>query len=162
MRIHRTADGITLHFERPEGELLVQLLGDTADAMHEGALSDDDPVQRRLFPPAYRDDAEAEQGFRELTETALRTERIERAERCTAEMAAAPSRRRGLELVLDAEGADRWMRALNDVRLALGTRLEITEDDDRDIDPDDPAAGTRMAYDWLTMLQDALVRARTL
>jgi hypothetical protein len=162
MRIHRTDDGVVLRFERPEGELLVQLLGDTADAMHEGALSADDPVQQRLFPAAYRDDPDAEQGFRELTETTLRTERIHRAERCTAEVAAAPSRRRGLELALDAEGVDRWMRTLNDVRLALGTRLGITEDDDRDNVLDDPAESGRLAYDWLTMLQDALVRARTL
>jgi hypothetical protein len=162
MRIHRTDDGVVLHFERREGELLVQLLGDTADAMHDGALSDDDPVEQRLFPAAYRDDPDAEQGFRELTEATLRTERIERAERCTAEVAAAPARRRGLELILDAEGAERWMRALNDVRLALGTRLGITDDDDRDSDPDDPAESARLAYDWLTMLQDALVRARTL
>jgi hypothetical protein len=162
MRIHGTADGVELHFERPEGELLVQLLGDTADAMHDGALSDDDPVQQRLFPAAYRDDPEAEQGFRELTEATLRSERIERAERCTAEIAAAPVRRRGLELILDVDGVERWIRALNDVRLALGTRIGITEDDDREQDPDDPADGSRLAYDWLTMLQDALVRARTL
>src|SRR4051812_21674665 len=151
MKIQSTADGVALHFQRVEGELLIQLLGDTADAMHAGALADDDAVQQRLFPAAYPDDADAERGFRELTEGALRSERIERAERCTAEMAAAPARRRGLELMLDAEGAERWMRALNDVRLALGTRLEITEDDDRDINPDDAGAGARMAYDWLTM-----------
>ena len=159
MKIHRTAGGLALYFERAEGELLVQLLGDTADAMHAGALDGDDPVQQRLFPAAYPEDADAEAGFRELTESALREERIERAERCTAEVAAARVRRRGLEVVVDEDGAQRWMRALNDVRLALGTRLEITEDDDRDIDPDDPAAGARMAYGWLTMVQDALVRA---
>jgi hypothetical protein len=162
MRIHRTDDGVVLHFERPEGELLVQLLGDTADAMHDGALSDDDPVQHRLFPAAYRDDPDADQGFRELTEATLRTERIHRAERCTAEVAAAPSRRRGLELALDADGVDRWMRALNDVRLALGTRLGITEEDGPDSDPDETTESARLAYDWLTMLQDALVRARIL
>jgi uncharacterized protein DUF2017 len=159
MKIHHTAGGLALYFERAEGELLVQLLGDTADAMQSGALDADDPVQQRLFPTAYRDDADAEQAFRELTESALRDERIERAERCTAEVAAARTRRRGLEVVLDDEGAERWMRALNDVRLALGTRLEITEDDDHDIDPEDPNAGARMAYGWLTMVQDGLVRA---
>jgi hypothetical protein len=159
MRIRHTPDGLALYFERAEGELLVQLLADTADAMQPGGLAGDDPVHQRLFPAAYRDDADAEQAFRELTESSLRDERIERAERCTAEVAAARARRRGLEVVLDDEGAERWMRALNDVRLALGTRLEITEDDDQEIDPGDPAAGARLAYGWLTMVQDGLVRA---
>jgi hypothetical protein len=157
--MRRTSQGIEMHLDRAEGELLVQLLADTAEAMQAGALADEDPVRQRLFPAAYPDDLEAEEGFRRLTESALRDERIERAERCTAEVASARSRRRGLELVLDDAAGDRWMRALNDVRLALGTRLGITEDDDRDIDPTNPGAGSRLAYAWLTAVQDGLVQA---
>src|SRR4051812_11172775 len=159
MRIKDTADGVVLRFERAEGELLVRLFGDTAEAMQPGALSAHDPVQQRLFPAAYREDPEAERNFRELTESALRHERIERAEQCTADVAAARPRRRGLEVALDAEAAQRWIRALNDVRLALGTRLEISEDDDHNVDPADPEAGSRIAYLWLTAVQDGLVQA---
>jgi hypothetical protein len=45
---------------------------------------------------------------------------------------------------------------LNDLRLALGTRLGVTAEDD----PDDPAFhadGGRLLYHWLTWFQDALV-----
>jgi hypothetical protein len=161
MWIRSLDDGIVLEFERAEGELLVRLFGDTAEALQPGVLADDDPVAQRLFPAAYRDDARAEQSFRELTESALRQERVERAERCTAEMASArTTRRRGLEVILDDEAASRWMRTINDVRLALGTRLGITEDDDHhQISPDTPDAGSRFAYAWLTDIQDSLVHA---
>jgi hypothetical protein len=55
-----------------------------------------------------------------------------------------------------------WLQAVNDVRLVLGTRLDITEDwpDARDdLAADDPHAALYDFYDWLTMLQDRLVVA---
>jgi uncharacterized protein DUF2017 len=159
VKIDRTTAGIRLRFPRGEGELLVQLFGDTAEALRPGALDADDPVARRLFPSAYGDDPQAEQAFRELTETTLRDERLERAEQCTADVASAPVRRRDLELTLDEDAVQRWMRAVNDVRLALGTRLGITEDDGHDLDPKDRDAGPRAAYLWLTAVQDGLVHA---
>ena len=47
---------------------------------------------------------------------------------------------------------------LNDLRLALGTRLGVTEDEPTDIDPADPRAQSWAVYYWLTALQDALVQ----
>ncbi len=41
----------------------------------------------------------------------------------------------------------------------LGTRLGITEDDQPDFDPSDPAEQPRVAYYWLTAVQDSVVRA---
>jgi hypothetical protein len=63
--------------------------------------------------------------------------------------------------VIDDEQAQAWLRALNDVRLALGTRLDITEDwyeEAVELDPRDPRTAMFAAYDWLTMLQDSLIR----
>jgi Domain of unknown function (DUF2017) len=61
--------------------------------------------------------------------------------------------------VLDAEAADRWIRSLNDVRLTLGVRLDITDESDaEDVDADHPMAQEWGVYSWLTGLQDALVR----
>jgi len=68
----------------------------------------------------------------------------------------------GEDVVLDAEQAQAWLRALNDVRLALGTRLDITEEwyeQAAELDRDDPRFPMYAAYDWLTMLQEQLVRA---
>ena len=61
--------------------------------------------------------------------------------------------------MLDAETAGAWMRALNALRLVLGTRLDVTEDDDRGIDPDDPDAPAWALYYFLSGLVDELVDA---
>ena len=53
-----------------------------------------------------------------------------------------------------------WLAALNDVRLALGTALDVTEDMPDDVDPDDPRAAHLGVYHWLTFVQDGLVQAR--
>jgi len=61
---------------------------------------------------------------------------------------------------LDPEEAQAWLRVLNDLRLALGTRLELTEDDHdrfRGLDENDPRYPMIVTYDWLTQLQDGLV-----
>ena len=47
---------------------------------------------------------------------------------------------------------------LNDLRLALGTRLGVTEDEPADIDPADPRAQIWAVYCWLPTLQDGLVQ----
>jgi hypothetical protein len=65
-----------------------------------------------------------------------------------------------VSVVLDAEQVEVWLTALNDLRLALGTRLGVTEDRaDRDLDPDDPAAEWWSVYDYLTWFQGMLVEA---
>jgi len=60
---------------------------------------------------------------------------------------------------VDAEGYDRWLRVLNDLRLTLGTRLDISEDDEHwQIVPDDPRSAAYLLYGWLTEVQDTVVR----
>jgi hypothetical protein len=63
---------------------------------------------------------------------------------------------------LDEETAGSWITALNDVRLALGVRLEITEDDAPPPGADDPEsaeAAMFATYRWLSAVQDSLVTA---
>jgi hypothetical protein len=63
---------------------------------------------------------------------------------------------------LSATEADAWLRALNDLRLVLGTRLDVQEDmllDD--LRPDDPRASGLAIYGWLSWLQEQLVAALT-
>jgi hypothetical protein len=120
------------------------------------ASQPEDPVLARLFPNAYREDAEAAGEFRRYTELGLRDGKREAAQTVLSTLD------RGLETVLSHDEAQTWLRALNDVRLALGTRLDITEewyDEVAELDPDDPRTPMFAAYDWLTMLQESLVRA---
>jgi Domain of unknown function (DUF2017). len=114
-----------------------------------------DPVLARLFPSAYGDDEEASAEFRRYTEATLRD-----GKRADAETLLATSMPGHIQLT--AEQAQAWLRTLNDVRLALGIRLEVTEEAQMEIEKmgeDDPRYPAFVTYDWLTYLQDSLVRA---
>jgi hypothetical protein len=112
----------------------------------------DDEALRRLNPAAYPDDADAESEFRSLTASGLRDERRGRIDACRDDI----SKSEPIDLS-DADVARRWLQVLNDLRLALGTRLGVTQGEQPDIDPDDPAAQPWIVYAWLTAVQDAVV-----
>jgi hypothetical protein len=145
----------------PEADTLASLLTDLVDALQPDGLDRDDPVYRRLYPNGYQGNPEAAEAFRDLTESTLRAERLARAEQCLAGLAAAArDARHRIDATLDPEAAERWLRVLNDMRLAIGTRIGITEDDEFDFDPQAEGAMPRAVYAYLSALQDALVRAR--
>jgi hypothetical protein len=137
----------------PEELTLLSLLLDELDAVLESPADSDQAVVQRLYPAAYRDDVEAELEFRSLTESTLRTGRSERIAACRADLATGPD----IELS-EPDAGRRWIQVLNDLRLALGTRLGITEDDEPDLDPTDPATRPRVIYYWLTAVQDSVVQ----
>jgi hypothetical protein len=115
-------------------------------------LGDDraDPSLRRLFPPAYEDESR-EQEYRDLTRTQLRSGR---------EQALQVLRETADRQLLSDEEADAWLRALNDVRLVLGTRLDVTEDFDWEaVGPGHPDAPQLALYAYLSWLQEQLVEA---
>jgi hypothetical protein len=112
-----------------------------------------DPVLARLLPEGYRDDAESAGEFRRLTEPDLRQQKRENAARLLADLPGED----GGEVRLDRETTETWLTALNDVRLALGTRLDVTEDMPEP-DEDDPDAPAYVVYAWLSQLQDVLVQ----
>jgi len=128
-----------------EVDLLAAMLDDFGLLLEEPDPAD--PVIQRLYPDGYTDDDEASEEYRGLVESDLRTERSARLQACRAELPEGAGR-----LELDAEAADRWLRVLNDLRLALGTRLEIT--DDNELDETDPSVNI---YSWLTAVQDTLI-----
>jgi hypothetical protein len=117
----------------------------------------EDPVLARLLPDGYRDDAEAAGDFRRYTEQDLRSGKV-----ATARTVLATLPEDGGHIQLTADDAQAWLRAINDVRLALGVRLSITEDFQErmgQLEPDDPRSAYFWVYDWLTYLQETLVRA---
>jgi Domain of unknown function (DUF2017) len=118
--------------------------GDEADS----PPAPSDPALARLLPDAYRDDDRAAGEFRRLTESSLRRDKVSSAERL---LAALPAEGAG-EVRLDPETTESWLATINDVRLALGTRLEVTEPD-----PEDPDAPAYVVYLWLTELQGVLI-----
>jgi len=117
----------------------------------------DDPVLARLLPDAYRDDPEASGEFRRYTESGLRSGKAAAARTVLATLPPTGGRIR-----LSEPEAQAWLRALNDVRLALGVRLEVSDDFDDQVtsmEPDDPRAPYIGVYQWLAFLQETLVRA---
>jgi hypothetical protein len=61
---------------------------------------------------------------------------------------------------LTAEEAQAWLTALNDLRLVLGTRLDVSEDTFLDrLDAGDPRAPELALYAYLSWLQEQLVEA---
>jgi hypothetical protein len=143
-----------LHLDAVEVEVLTSMLGELDTAIRSTDL--DDPVVARLYPSAHPDDEVAAAAYRELTETGLRDDRTARVAACLADLVG-DTGAAGVELDLtDPADSTRWIQVLNDLRLALGTRLGISEDDG-DVDLTDPAQHPRMVYHWLTAVQDTVV-----
>lgn len=65
----------------------------------------------------------------------------------------------GGRLDITEEDANRWIAAVNDVRLALGAMLEIGPDGPDRLPANHPMAGHLDVYQWLTVLQEYLVLA---
>jgi hypothetical protein len=123
----------------------------------ENAELSDDPVLARLLPDAYSDDPEASGEFRRYTEQGLRSGKVAAARTVLATLPPGGGRIR-----LSEAEAQAWLRALNDVRLALGVRLGVTDDFDEQVagmGPDDPRSPYVGVYQWLAFLQETLVQA---
>jgi Domain of unknown function (DUF2017) len=65
----------------------------------------------------------------------------------------------GGKLELTEDVANAWIAAVNDLRLALGTMLDIRPDGPDHLPDDHPLAPHLDVYQWLTVLQEYLVLA---
>jgi hypothetical protein len=115
----------------------------------------EDPVLARLLPDFHRDDPELAGMLRAAREPELIEAKTEAA--AVVLQTCPPD---GGRAELTVEQADAWLAALNDVRLAVGTTLGVTEDMPEEPPPDETAAAHLSVYHWLTFVQDALVQTR--
>ena len=150
--IRRERDGsFTVRLSEPEQLLLKSLLAQlrTLLKLEGGGEITEDSGVRRLFPTAYpgRDDLEAEyQGMVHDDLLGQRLAAIDGVE----ETIVLPS--------VDEEQLGIWMRTFNDLRLVLGTRLDVSEETD-EMDPDDPDAPLFEVYGYLAWLLENIVAA---
>jgi hypothetical protein len=146
-QIVKRRDGrFVLRLREGERMLLRSLYDDLADLL----ADPDDPAVRRLFPPAHAD-PESEQQYRELVRDQLVAGRAKALDVVRATLS---------EKILTAEEADAWLRGLNDLRLVLGTRLDVTEDTDFEVELGAGGRGRELAvYTYLTWLQEQFVEA---
>ena len=147
-----------------------------ASAFHDGPTElPADPALARLFPDAYTDPDPGDAGndidavaasaeFRRFTEHDLRSRKRDDAQALIDSLEAlAPEGRRRATLHLRPDECRHWLGALNDLRLVIASRLDITVDEDFDelieLPDSDPRSPLVMTYGWLTMLQDTLIEA---
>ena len=162
-RFEVTLDGIEAYLYDAEAQVFIDIALDLRAIMETPALGED-PVRERLFPRAYLDPTEetaeiawAAFAHPELLESRVSTlvimvESIKRMEQAPADRDAGELKM----VVLSPQETESWLKGLNDLRLALGTKLEISEDQIK-TDPLDPHAQLREIYDWLTALQQELL-----
>jgi Domain of unknown function (DUF2017) len=130
---------------------------ETGGAAAEPPRTPDDPVLARLLPDAYQDDPAAAGEFRKYTESSLREAKKYFVQTLLDTLP--PS---GGRVKLTGDQARDWLRALNDVRLMFGVRLEVTEDFEEQLAalaPEDPRVAAFEVYGWLGAVQESLVRA---
>ena len=147
-RIRRTSRGdIQLRLSESDRTFLRSLV----EVMRELLETPGDQATARLFPNPYPDDEQREAEYRLLAHTELLESHIAALD--VLESTAGAQR-------LDDEQAEAWLRALNEIRLVLGSRLDLTDEGpDPPLEVDDPRLAVFAAYDHLTRIQVELVDA---
>ncbi|MGN5636122.1 DUF2017 domain-containing protein [Streptomyces sp. AC154] len=127
-----------------------------------------DPALARLFPEAYGDEDDelraASAEFRRFTENDLRTRKRDDALVVVRTLdGLSPVGESGAVLRLDAGQCRNWLGTLNDLRLTIGARLEVSDEDGGEegslyrLPDSDPRKPMVMAYLWLGGLQETLI-----
>jgi hypothetical protein len=156
---------VVLELTRMEAAHLAGLVAQFEELLTDADSASGDPAIARLVPDAYSDDADAAEDFRRLTEHDL----LDRRRQDAADVLASLRSQAALhelseddeqelmqlvELRLEPDALQAWLRCLAAVRLVLATRLGIRSETDHDVD--DPRFGI---YEWLGYRLDGLVQA---
>jgi len=109
------------------------------------------PDLRRLFPPAYPDDPEKAAEYDGMVRDDLMAGRLSAIE--------------VMERTIDSDKLSEdellaWLSAINDLRLVLGTRLDVPEDlSELDVRPGDLRAEGLALYAYLSIFEEDAVAA---
>ncbi len=135
----------------PDERTILRGLPDQLRNLIENEDPTSDPAMARLYPPAYEDDPIRNLEFERMAGDDLTSQRLSSINTMEGSIDAD---------ILNEEQLLSWLGVLNDLRLVLGTRLEITEETtEEDFAAGDPRASTFALYGYLTWLVDAIVRA---
>ena len=160
---------VLLDLEEIEVELLGSLIGQILELLHDPAQEEhtdplaqlvgldgptvisDDPVLARLFPDAYPDDETNSADFRRFTQPDLQKQKIANGHVVRDDLATFPG-----EHAVDPANLNAWLLTLNDLRLALGTRIGLDNETEVQLS-DESLTPIFGIYDWLTGLQGSLL-----
>ncbi|WP_143229445.1 DUF2017 domain-containing protein [Actinophytocola xanthii] len=179
----RVGDTVTSKVDRREANVLRGLVGQVEgmlrarqDATPQDELAEltgirtgmstapEDPILSRLLPDFHRLDRGDGEPSKEERDSAAALRSLHEPELLDLKTGVAgvvldTCPPEGGTIRLSLEQAESWLSAVNDVRLALGTTLGVTEDMPEELPPDDPRSPHLGVYQWLTWLQEHLVLA---
>ena len=142
--------GFELRLDAKERDVLRELPNQLRELI-ENEDPTSDPAMARLYPPAYPEDPIRNLEYERMAVDELTAGRMAALDRMDATIDAEQ---------LSEDDVLAWLGVCNDLRLVLGSRLEITEETtEADFPPDDERASIFALYGYLTWLVDAIVRA---
>ncbi|HZA20358.1 MAG TPA: DUF2017 family protein [Actinomycetota bacterium] len=142
-----------IRLTRDEAELLRELCKEMRTLL-EADIPRVDPVVARLFPDAYEEEDDT-RAYRELVGDDLRMHKLGALRRVEEGLGGGGA----TDLVLEGPAVDSWLTFLTDARLAIGTRLDVTEETmDTEREEDDPDAPAYSVLHYLGWLQEITIR----
>jgi Domain of unknown function (DUF2017) len=149
----RSAAGIHVSLEEHEADLLRQLAQEMSTLLEVDISAD--PVNKRLFPDAYESESDSD-SYRELVGAELHSEKLEALKQLRSTIGESGD----VSADLSEDEMGMWLRVVNDIRLAIGTRNDVTEETmGKEIDPEDPESAGLLVLHWLGWMQEAMLRA---
>ena len=140
-----------LKLEPQERELLRQLIAEMRTLL-EADLPRADDVTRRLFPDAFDNPRESEE-FRKLVGDELRGDKLKALNAVNEQLEDGSG-----GIALEPGAVQGLLSVLTDLRLAIGTRLGVTEETmATEPDPSDPDAPTLAVLHWLGWVQESVL-----
>jgi len=158
LRIRCRSDGIlSVLLGHVEGRVVRDLPARLRAVLEDPAFSD--RATSRLFPPAYAD-PRREKEYRRLLGEDLVRRKLENVEAFERTLRDWRERKDGIEVLIRPHDFELWLGFVNDMRLLLGSELDIADDDwGEELDLDHPGAEDLVLLHFLSWLEDELLRA---
>ena len=154
--LHRSGDAVHISLDEHEAGLLRSIVREMQQLLQDDATGED-PVLDRLFPDASESREEAT-AYKAMVGDELKTGKLEGLEIVLATLGDEGAVSEDISL----DATERWMIALTDLRLAVGTRVGVTEEMmAAPLDPEDPQVAQLAVLHWLGWLQESLIGTLT-
>ena len=144
----------TMRLDQAEAQLLRQLVEEMQTLLMTENV-EEDAVVERLFPNAY-ESPEDESAFRDIVGDDLRRHKLD----ALTEVRSALGARGSATVTLSESSTTAWLTALTDMRLAIGTKLDVSEESmSQELDHDDATSSSMLVLHWLGWVQESILQA---